>query len=514
MLRKVVEDYLESISEVQFFLPFSSLLLLKGYYDVHIIHGSSEFGKDIIAKKDENDGPVQCVFQLKAGDVNLAKYRDEIQPQLLEAVVNNLSHPNFDPSLTKKVFFVTTGIIKPPATLAFQEFNNFIQTKYKLDPILSIEKLSLVEDFVKHGLEPFFTLHNDPAFVGEFFDFYAKIKNNRVLDSFSIEAYTKRWIKADCENNINRLQVFLEAYLFSALLYRSKQYYQGVLFIAGLARFLAKSNLYSQHHHALFEYLKIMVSSLIDDVQAIYKNDQTLTDPASATGLLAIFQYPKICLHSLELLSLANLLLEESDPRLNAFIVEIIERERGWERPLSDNYAMSIALIGLSLIKSAEITLLKKLINNVTIWLCDRYGNMGLAPLGSSEDEEFEQLLSEYLDGLKCQKTKSSFIASILLDLAYLANDPPFYEAIANELLASSVITERYHILNDDDIYEYERIYNSYDPEYSRKYVDVYSRGIAIEKEGNKITSRSAVLFFLMFLLRDRLFPTFIFELL
>jgi len=286
MLRKVVEDYLESISEVQFFLPFSSLLILKGYYDVHIIHGSSEFGKDIIAKKDEKDGPVQCVFQLKAGDVNLAKFREEIKPQLLEAAVNNLSHPNFDPSLTKKVLFVTTGIIKPPATLAFQEFNNFIQTKYKLDPILSTEKLSLVEDFVKHGLEPFFTLHNDPAFIGEFFDLYAKIKNNRVLDSFSIEAYTKRWIKADCENNINRLQVFLEAYLFSALLYGSKQYYQAVLFIAGLARFLAKSNLYSQHHQVLFEYINIVVTSLTEDVQTIYKNDQTLTDPASATGPL------------------------------------------------------------------------------------------------------------------------------------------------------------------------------------------------------------------------------------
>lgn len=253
---------------------------------------------------------------------------------------------------------------------------------------------------------------------------------------------------------------------------------------------------------------------MIEDVQAIYKNDQTLTNPASATGLLAIFKYPKICLHTLELLSLANLLSDGSDTKLNLIVVGVIEKERGWERPLSDNYAMSIALIGLSLIKSAEITLLKKLINNITIWFCDRSCNIGLASIGASEDEEFEQLLSEHLDGLKCQKTKSSFLASILLDLAYLANDITFYEAIANELRASSVITERYHVLNDDDIYEYKGIYNSFDPEYSRKCVEVYSRGIAIEKESNTITSRSPVLFFLMFLLRDRFFPTFICELL
>ena len=81
MLRRVVEDYLESIKEIQFFLPFSSLLLLKGYYDIHIIHSSAEFGKDIIAKKNVDVNPVQYVFQLKAGDVNLTKYRDEVQPQ-------------------------------------------------------------------------------------------------------------------------------------------------------------------------------------------------------------------------------------------------------------------------------------------------------------------------------------------------------------------------------------------------------------------------------------------------
>jgi len=221
MLRRVVEDYLESIKEVQFFLPFSSLLLLKGYFDVHIIHGSTEFGKDIIAKKVEAGGPVQYVFQLKAGDVNLSKFREEIQLQLLEAVVNNLSHPNFDPNICKRIFFVTTGTIKPPATLAFQEFNSTIHAKYKFDPISSIEKLDLVEDFVRHGLEPFFSLHNDPTFVGDFFDIYSKIKNNRVLDSFSIEAYTKRWIKTDTENNINRLQIFLEA-IYSQLYYTSQ----------------------------------------------------------------------------------------------------------------------------------------------------------------------------------------------------------------------------------------------------------------------------------------------------
>lgn len=481
---------------------------------MHIIHSSAEFGKDIIAKKLDEGIPVQYVFQLKAGDVNLGKFRAEIQPQLLEASVNNLSHPNFDASLNKQIIFVTTGVIKPPATLAFQEFNNFIRTKYDLEPIHSIEKLGLVDDFVKHGIEPFFALHNDPTLVGDFFDLYSKIRNNRALSTFDIEAYTRRWILTDGSNQINRLQIFLEAYLFSTLLDNNKQHYEAVLFIAALARFFLKNNLYSQHHEILREYVELIVSNMRKDIRLLYENKQLIADPASATGLLAIFKYPKICLHILELLSLNNLLHEKSNPDLSALITDIIDKERGWERPLSDNYAMSVGLVGLLLAKNGDIQLLEKFINNITIWACDRYCNLGLASLGSTEDEEFEQLLSEHLEGLVCQRAKSSFLASVLLDLAFLANDPSFYESIANEIRATSIIPERFHVLQDSDIYEYERIYNSFDPEFSRKYQKVYSRGIAVEAESNKVTVRSPGIFFIMFLLRDRFFPTFIAELL
>ena len=51
-------------------------------------------------------------------------------------------------------------------------------------------------------------------------------------------------------------------------------------------------------------------------------------------------------------------------------------------------------------------------------------------------------------------------------------------------------------------------------PNIVENYVEIYSNGIALEKESNKITIRSSDLFFLMFLLRDRFFPTFIQELL
>jgi hypothetical protein len=216
----------------------------------------------------------------------------------------------------------------------------------------------------------------------------------------------------------------------------------------------------------------------------------------------------------LEIISLANLLSDKPIPEFTVIAGEIIAKERGPERPLSDNYAISIALIGLSLIKTSEKRLLRKFINNITIWLCDRYDNIGLASLGASEEDEYEHLLSEYLAGLNHKKTKTSLVATVLLDLAYLADDPAFYEAIANDLRASSIILQRYHVFNDTDIYGYDRISDSFDAEYSRTYVDDYSRGIAIEKERNHVSVKTSAQYFLMFLLRDRMFPTFIRELL
>lgn len=512
MLRRVVEDYLESIREVQFFLPFASLLMLKGYFDVHIVHGPTEFGKDIIAKKTEGEVTSQIIFQLKAGDVNLSKFTAEVKPQLLEAVTNPLAHPNFDNTLNKQIFLVTTGILKQPATLAFQEFNVYLQTKLNSGPIYTIEKHDIVEDFVRSGLESFFTLHNDPAFVGDFFDMYAKIKNNKEITSFDVEAYTKRWLDLDYNNNVNRLQVLFESYLFSSSQYKEKKYYQSTLFIAGLARYLAKYGKYDVYEKWIIEYLKLMTDCIFDDVSSLYKADQTLADPASSAGMLGIFKYPKICLHALELLSLYMLVSDTAEKAVKDLTTTIIGKERGWERPLSDNYAASIALIGLSLIKNDEVQVAKKLLNNVTIWFCDRYSNIGVAPLGSSEEEEFQFLLSEYLEGFDCKKRRSSFLAAVLLDMAHILGDANFYSEVANELRATSIILERFHVLNESELFTYDRVNNSYDSTYSKDYVEEYSDGIAIELESNKVSVRSKSLFYIIFLLRDRIFPTFIKE--
>ena len=50
MLANVVESYLDSLEEREFDAPFMALLRALGFWDIHLLHGPFEFGKDLIAK--------------------------------------------------------------------------------------------------------------------------------------------------------------------------------------------------------------------------------------------------------------------------------------------------------------------------------------------------------------------------------------------------------------------------------------------------------------------------------
>ena len=62
MLRDVVGNFLETLTEREFDGPLVAILSTRGFTDVHFIHGAFEFGKDVVAKKaDPNTGVGQAV---------------------------------------------------------------------------------------------------------------------------------------------------------------------------------------------------------------------------------------------------------------------------------------------------------------------------------------------------------------------------------------------------------------------------------------------------------------------
>ena len=62
MLNDVVEHYLDSLEEREFDVPFIALLRSLGYFDIHFLHGSFEFGKDFIAKARIEGSETQFAF--------------------------------------------------------------------------------------------------------------------------------------------------------------------------------------------------------------------------------------------------------------------------------------------------------------------------------------------------------------------------------------------------------------------------------------------------------------------
>lgn len=95
-----VAAFLEVVPERAFDEPLMALLRAEGFSEIRLMHGASEFGKDVIAKRDGK----QWAFQSKAGNVKLADWR-QLTGQLDKLRTNNYSGPEFDASLPEKPFW-------------------------------------------------------------------------------------------------------------------------------------------------------------------------------------------------------------------------------------------------------------------------------------------------------------------------------------------------------------------------------------------------------------------------
>ncbi|MGE3798952.1 MAG: hypothetical protein AB7G88_14065, partial [Thermomicrobiales bacterium] len=111
MLRNVLDDWLGKISERELDVPLLLLLSAMGFYDVHLVHGPVEFGRDFIGKKRLGEELLQFSFQSKKGNLSQQDLRNEVFGQLREAVEVPTVHPNFDRIVPHQVVLVTTGDI-------------------------------------------------------------------------------------------------------------------------------------------------------------------------------------------------------------------------------------------------------------------------------------------------------------------------------------------------------------------------------------------------------------------
>lgn len=197
MLRNVLEDYLGSIKdEREFDYPLSSLLQAMGFYDIHLTHGKTEFGKDFIAKKVDDGVVHQYSIQSKRGDIKQAEFRSEIMGQLMEASLLGIVHPQFDRSLPRKVIFATTGRLRDNAGPAFQDMNLELTSTYQKNPVTfwGYERfIELSEEYGLSGIHP--NTVKGVAGYAQFYLSYSKAMQGSLTDREIEEFRASGWTK-------------------------------------------------------------------------------------------------------------------------------------------------------------------------------------------------------------------------------------------------------------------------------------------------------------------------------
>ena len=121
MLEKVVEHWLAEATERSFQQPYCYILSVDGHTIIHSTrHSPMELGKDIITI-DRHGTP--CAFQLKTGNISLAKWRSEVNPQIDDLVYGKINHPSVDNTQHHTSYLVTNGNIEEEASRAIDDRN-------------------------------------------------------------------------------------------------------------------------------------------------------------------------------------------------------------------------------------------------------------------------------------------------------------------------------------------------------------------------------------------------------
>ena len=121
MLEKIIENWLDNASERSFQQPYCYILSTGGHTIIHSTrHSAMEMGKDIITIGPDG---TPCAFQLKSGNISLAKWRSEVGSQTDDLVCGQINHPSVDTSQHHKSYLVTNGNIEEEVSRAIDDRN-------------------------------------------------------------------------------------------------------------------------------------------------------------------------------------------------------------------------------------------------------------------------------------------------------------------------------------------------------------------------------------------------------
>ena len=121
MLERVIENWLDKATERMFQHPYCYMLSAEGHTIIHLTrHCGMEMGKDIITIAPDG---TPCAFQLKTGNISLAKWDKEVSSQTDALVTRHINHSSVVSSKHHRSYLVTNGNIVEEVNRAIDDRN-------------------------------------------------------------------------------------------------------------------------------------------------------------------------------------------------------------------------------------------------------------------------------------------------------------------------------------------------------------------------------------------------------
>ena len=440
MLRDVVGTYLDTLTEREFDAPLLAILSARGFVDVHFIHGSFEFGKDVVAKRtDPQTGEVrQFVIQSKAGDIGLPEWR-AVRPQLEECEYNTLGHPAFDAALPRTVVLVTTGRLKGGAPVDASEYRKSIGARGIAG--FEIWDRSDLVDWICQ--DPNLGMSGSPLNV-ELMSVLTEVLAGEATER-RLERYSRAWLPPA---GGSAGSASIEAAVLVNALVRVRRLDLALTVALQLLRSVHSDSAASPAYVEASQRLILGLSvQLLDQIEPL------LLDPLDlarhTVSQIGQVNYLVISCRVAEAFAVGWVIAREADDtalsdRFRAALLEMI-KQPGSARPPSDLFATSVVVVTVVtsvLDESVAVDYLQR----AARWLIERHdterSGMGLAGLSENEATTAERLLGGALESTSMSPRSSSYLATALLDLAVFLELEDLYEALLRGMQVHRIIPE------------------------------------------------------------------------
>jgi hypothetical protein len=408
-----------------------ALLVSRRFYDIHKLHGVFEFGKDFIAKREDEGVVCQYAIQSKAGDINLRSWRTEVRPQIDEARYNNIAHPSYDPSLPRKAILVTTGRLVGGAAADAQQYKDYLDSRNEItfdvwdQDMLRSWLIRDPECGMAGGMEAEMLAVMAAAEKGP-------------ISHHQLERYTRRWTVMPL------YKVAIEAAVIADKLRSCRR--------ADLAAITALCALRAAHSQPADEGRQLFLA-MARQLHASYATDllrayqHAVADPKSLLDKLGStnphFTYPAIChrlAEALGLLAMAEHVADNVNEEARAAVKAIVSKQPGAGRPLSDRWAISLVCALLPVFHEIPVQA-AELLETVIVWVADSYDNRpGLGSVDCTELEEIEHLIGDSLSHVEIKRRRTSYLATTVLDLCIFFGLCNLYRDAVHDFLAVNLV--------------------------------------------------------------------------